>query len=73
MSNTIQKALLVEQDSYGTYSNILHVLQKGKKCIGKKFNLVTDAKMVIYADKHSTGFSAIYIWALNFLTRIISL
>ena len=62
MSDTIQKALLVEQDSYGTYSNILHVvLQKGKKCIGKKFDLVTGAKMVIYADKHSTGFSAIYI------------
>ena len=37
MSNTIQKALLVEQDSYGTYSNILHVvLQKGKKIHWKK-------------------------------------
>ena len=35
--------------------------RKGKKFIGKKFDLVTGAKMVIYADKHSTGFSAIYI------------
>ena len=35
--------------------------RKGKKFIGKKFNLVTGAKMVIYADKHGTGFSAVYI------------
>ena len=63
MSNIIEKALLVEQDSNSAYSNILHVVfMKRKNLIGKKFDFVMGVKMTMHMYRQSTKIFTLHLF-----------